>query len=175
MKYLAAIAGMAFVLTIDGFAQSLHTEQPYSVFAFSDSVDLRGSTTHVFEAVTGDISGWWDHSFSHKPYRLFIEPKPGGGFWEMFDDKGNGVLHATVTYADRGKVLRFVGPLGLAGKALDMVSTYTLKSITADSTRLYLDVHAAGEITPGLEKVVHGVWVHFLVERLKPYLAHQQR
>ena len=35
----------------------------------------------------------------------YIEPRPGGGFIEIFDDEGNGVLHATVIYADRGKLL----------------------------------------------------------------------
>jgi hypothetical protein len=132
---------------------------------------LPGSPEEIFDAVTGDVSGWWDHSFSGHPFRFYIEPKPGGGFWEIFDAAGNGVRHAVVTAADRGRLLRFEGPLGLAGNALFMVTTYTLEPAGSDSTRLKLSIHAAGELQEGWAAAVDGVWKHFLGERLQPYLA----
>ena len=131
---------------------------------------LPGSPAAVYDAVTGDISAWWDHSFSEHPNRLYIVARPGGGFWEIFDADGNGVRHAVVTAADRGKLLRFEGPLGLAGHALHMVTTYTLEPAGSDSTRLKVSVHAAGELQEGWPATVDAVWKHFLVERLQPYL-----
>ena len=138
-------------------------------FQVQQELILSASPEAVYDAVTGDISGWWDHSFSEHPKRLFIEPKPGGGFWEIFDDAGNGVLHARVIYADRGKMLRFTGPLGLSGQAADVVTTYEFLPDPA-GTKLRLTCNVAGQINDGQDKIVDSVWHHFLFERLKPYI-----
>ena len=63
------------------------TKTKYDVFSFDKKVILPGTPETIFDAVTGDISGWWDHSFSDNPKEFFIEPVPGGGFWEIFDEK----------------------------------------------------------------------------------------
>src|SRR5579863_7165429 len=75
-------------------------------FQVQQELMLPASPEAVYDAVTGDISGWWDHSFSAHPKKLYIEAKPGGGFYEIFNDSGDGALHATVIYAERGKRLR---------------------------------------------------------------------
>lgn len=142
----------------------------YGVFSFEQRLTLPGSPEVIYDAISGDISGWWDHSFSGKPYRFYIEPRPGGGFYEIFNEQGDGVLHATVIYAERGKRLRFDGPLGLSGKAVTAVYTYEFEAVGGDSTLLELSVHAAGEIDPGAPQIVEQVWHHFLVERFKPYV-----
>ena len=134
------------------------------------AVVLPGTPEAIYDAITGDISGWWDHSFSPKPRRLYLEPKPGGGFYEIFNDRGDGALHATVIYAERGKQLRFEGPLGLSGRAVQNVVTYTLSPEGADSTRLGLSVHISGEIDQATAVTVEKVWRHFLVERFAPYV-----
>jgi hypothetical protein len=149
---------------------SQESKPRYDVFSFEKKLTLPGTPVTVFDKITGDISPWWDHSFSGKPYKLYIEPKPGGGFYEIFDEAGNGVKHATVIYADRGKMLRFEGPLGLSGMAVTMVCTYTFEAAGSDSTNLTLDVHGAGEVPEGIPAIVEQVWHHFLVERFKPYL-----
>jgi hypothetical protein len=143
---------------------------PFGTFAFAESLIVPGSPEEIYDAITGDISPWWDHSFSEKPYRLFIEPKPGGGFYEIFNEKGEGVLHATVIFARRGEMLRFEGPLGLSGRAVTLVCTYALRPAGADSTRLELAVRCSGEVEEGLSGVVQNVWRHFLFERFKPYI-----
>ncbi len=139
-------------------------------FTVKQSVVLPGSPETIYDAATGDISGWWDHSFSGKPLRFYIEAKPGGGFYEIFDESGDGVRHATVTWAQRGKALRFEGPLGFAGNALTLVTTYTFEPAGADSTRLTVSAHGAGEVREGWAEAVDGVWHHFLIERFKPYI-----
>ena len=98
-------------------------------FAFEHSLMLPGSPEEIYDAATGDISGWWDHSLSGDPARFVLEPWPGGRFLETFEEGStDGVIHATVTLARRGEVLRFEGPLGLAGHAIDGVYTYRFEA-----------------------------------------------
>jgi hypothetical protein len=162
------------LLCLQGFSAEQNTisepENPYGVFSFSHELVLPGAPEVIYDAATGDISGWWDHSFSGSPYKLYIEAKPGGGFYEIFNESGDGVLHATVTAAERGKLLRFVGPLGLAGNAIDVVCTYTFAPVGEDSTKFFLDVHAAGELHPEWPALVERVWLHFMDDQFKPYI-----
>ena len=158
------------ILIVPVFSIAQETKPKYDVFSFEQQLTLPGTTTQIYDAITGDISGWWDHSFSEKPFKLYIDAIPGGGFYEIFNAGGDGVKHATVIYSDRGKMLRFDGPLGMSGKALQMVTTYEFIAAGSDSTTLKLSVHAAGEVTEGLPAIVESVWHHFLFERFKPYV-----
>ncbi|MFZ5515305.1 MAG: hypothetical protein ACOY90_01620 [Candidatus Zhuqueibacterota bacterium] len=90
--------------------------------------------------------------------------------YEIFDESGDGVLHATVIYAQRGKLLRFEGPLGLSGRAVTLVCSYSFAAVGADSTKLILDVHIAGEIDAATAQIVKSVWHHFIIEQFKPYI-----
>lgn len=157
------------VLAQINFAQE-EIRPNYDVFSFEKVVTLPGTPEIIFDAVTGDISGWWDHSFSENPKKFYIEPKPGGGFWEIFDDEGNGVLHATVIYADRGKLLRFDGPLGLSGMAIKVITTYSFEPVGTDSTLFKVSLRAAGEVQEGIPAIVESVWDHFIFEQLEPYV-----
>jgi len=139
-------------------------------FDFEMNFSYPGDPVFVYDHLTGDISDWWDHSFSENPYRLFIEARPGGGFYELFNESGDGAKHATVIYAERGRMLRMEGPLGLSGNALTMVCTYTLKPTGNDGTLLTLNVNGAGEFTDETPETVRQVWEHFLWERFKPYI-----
>ena len=168
MKIIILIATF-LISNVILFAQD-ETVTNFKVFSFDKEVILPGTPEIIFDAVTGDISGWWDHSFSENPKKFYIEPKPGGGFWEIFDDNGNGVLHATVIYADRGKILRFDGPLGLSGKAIKVVTTYEFEPVGSDSTLFKVSVHAAGEVDEGVPAIVENVWEHFIFGQFKPYI-----
>jgi len=174
MIKLIAASTIVFLTVISVFSQVPDTASVtylnYEAFSFEYSVMLPGNPEIIFDAATGDISGWWDHSVSENPLKFFIEPKPGGGFWEIFDDAGNGVLHATVIYADRGKMLRFDGPLGLSGRALQMVHTYKFNPVGTDSTEFSVSVHGTGEIEKGVPEIVKKVWYHFIFEQFKPYI-----
>jgi len=170
--FLAAVLGLALpgdaASTADKPAEPVET----GGFAFTFERTVPGSPRETYDALTGDISGWWDHTFANEPYRLYIEPKPGGGFYEIFDKSGDGVRHAVVTAAERGVLLRFEGPLGLAGNALFMVATYELEEVGLEgtSTHLKVTVHAAGEMQEGWAETVEGVWHHFIDERFVPYM-----
>ncbi len=171
MKSLLNIIILVVLLCISVYGQDESTvKAKYDVFSFDKEVILPGTPEIIFDAATGDISGWWDHSFTDNPKEFYIEPIPGGGFWEYFDDEGNGVLHARVIYADRGKMLRFDGPLGLSGKAIQVVTTYQFEPVGSDSTLFKVSVHAAGEVDEGIPAIVEKVWEHFIFEQFEPYI-----
>ena len=169
MKFMYSFIFIVLVVAQINFPQK-ETKPEYDVFSFVKEVKLPGTPEVIYDAVTGDISGWWDHSFSENPKKFYIEPKPGGGFWEMFDDEGNGVLHATVIYADRGKLLRFDGPLGLSGMAIKVVTTYEFEPVGTDSTLFKVTLNAAGQVQDGIPEIVESVWDHFIFEQLEPYV-----
>jgi uncharacterized protein YndB with AHSA1/START domain len=162
---IAAMLGPASVA-----AQGAHTADLSETFSTRLEVTLPGSPEAVYDAITGDISGWWDHRFSQEPARLFIEPRPGGRFLEIFDQSGDGVLHATVIYAKRGERLRFDGPLGFSGQPVQIVTTYEFEKVAPDSTRLIVQVNAAGALDEGERSALAAVWRHFIVDRFKPYV-----
>lgn len=143
---------------------------PTGGFRFQFTVDLPGSPADVYEAATGDISAWWDHSMAENPISLTIEPRPGGRFLEIMDADGGGVVHATVTQAQVGQMIRMEGPMGLAGHAIHMVTTWTLEPLDEQSTQFTVEVHAAGEIHEGWDEVVEKTWRHFIGGQLKSYL-----
>jgi len=172
MKRINFVVTNIFLLSSLLSAQQsiVESDVKYGAFSFTKEVKLLGTPEEIFEAATGDISGWWDHSVSKNPVEFYIEPIPGGGFWEFFDDEGNGVLHATVIAADRGELLRFDGPLGLAGIAIHLVTTYTFEPVGSDSTLMRISVHGAGEVEDSTPAIVEKVWEHFIFERFKPYI-----
>lgn len=171
-------AALALTLALAGLSTSQAAAQEPAVidrpevgaFAFEHVLMLPGSPGEIYDAATGDISGWWDHNVSGNPARFILEPWPGGRFLEQFEeDSRDGVIHATVTTARRGVLLRFEGPLGLAGHAIDGVYTYRFEPM-GDSTRLTVSVRMVGELEEGWPEVVERVWRHFLFEGLKPYV-----
>ncbi len=146
-----------------------------AAFSFTMETVVPGQPVEVYDATFGDVTGWWDHSMSGDPHAMYIEPKPGGAFMEIFDESGDGVRHAVVTYAKRGERLRFEGPLGLAGNALHMVTTWTFADDDEGFTRITVEVHADGESDERWPTIIERTWRHFLVERLTPYLRNGAR
>jgi len=149
------------------------TEASSRSFGFEMNFSFPGEPGFVYDHLTGDISDWWDHSFSENPEKLFIEARPGGGFYEIFDTQGNGAKHATVIFADRGKTLRMEGPLGLSGQAITLVCTYALSASGKDSTQLSLQVNGSGKFGDNSPDLIQQVWDHFLREQFKPYIEAQ--
>ena len=157
------VIGLTAVAVTPAAAQT----PPFGAFAFVDSVTVPGEPGAVFDQFVS-VDAWWDHRFSEAPAQFYIEAKPGGGFWELFDDAGNGVRHATVIAVQRGAMLRMEGPLGMSGKALHMVHSLDFTR-QGDSTLVHLEVRGAGELDPEWPGLIQGVWHHFLAERFKPY------
>lgn len=161
---------LALLLAAATCARAEVTVQPTGAFSFSISADVKGTPEQVFDAATGDITPWWDHTMSGHPVRMYVEPKPGGAFMEIFNEEGDGVRHAVVTGAERGKLLRYEGAMGLAGFALNLVTTWTFEAAGEGRTTVTVTVHGAGELQHGWPEVIEQTWRHFLVERFQAYL-----
>lgn len=138
-------------------------------FRLEMEVEVSGDPATAFRAFTAETLEWWDHHHSENPHRMYFELRPGGGFVEEFDAEGNGALHATVILVERGKRLRFSGPLGFSGYPLDMVHDLEFTP-SGKGTSVVLRLRGAGELEEGWPAAVRSVWHHFLVERFKPYM-----
>ena len=142
-------------------------------------VEIAAPRTEVFEAATGDVSPWWDHTFWPGPAELVIEPEVGGLFYERFAvGQPDGVVHARVIFVRAPEQLRLDGPLGLSGRAVQLVSGWTRGAgASPDETRFTVDLAITGEVDEELAGIVRRVWVHFIEGRLKPYMeagCHQE-
>ena len=136
------------------------------------TVEIEAPVTEVFEAATGDVTGWWDHSFWPDPAEMVIEPRFDGRFYERFEaGSDNGTLHARVIFVRAPCQLRLHGPLGLSGRAFDMVTSWSLEDAGAgDRTAFTVELHMAGEIDAEMAAIVRSVWVHFIDARLRPWV-----
>ncbi|MBR9826466.1 MAG: SRPBCC domain-containing protein [Alphaproteobacteria bacterium] len=147
--------------------------QSYDVQGFRSNVfvDIEAPRDVVWDVATGDVSAWWDHSFALEPAELVIEPVFGGRFYERLEDgQEDGALHARIIYVDAPQSLRLHGPLGLSGRSIDLVSSWTLTEIQPGLTRFTVDLSMHGEIDEELAHTVRSVWVHFIEARLKPFI-----
>lgn len=162
------------MLTLLALIAQATAPEPFTPQGFRSQVvvEIAAPRPEVFEAATGDVSPWWDHSFALEPAELVIEPAFGGRFYERLrDGTDDGALHARVIYVDAPSQLRLNGPLGLSGRAIDLVSSWSLEEIEAgEGTRFTVDLAMTGEIDAELAATVTRVWVHFIEGRLKPYV-----
>jgi uncharacterized protein YndB with AHSA1/START domain len=148
---------------------------PYEVNGYRTRIEvmIEAPRAEVFEAATGDVSPWWDHTFwPERPAELVIEPIFGGVFYERFEaGEDNGVIHASITGVMAPEMLRMDGPLGLAGRGYQLVTTWTLEEAEdGEATRFLVDLSMIGEVDAELAGIVRSVWVHFIEGRLKPYV-----
>jgi uncharacterized protein YndB with AHSA1/START domain len=134
-------------------------------------VQIDAPVEEVFEAATGDVSPWWDHSFALDPAELVIEPRFGGRFYERMEEgSDDGALHASIIYVDAPNTLRMDGPLGLQDRAYQLVTTWTLEEDEEGGTVFTVDLAMQTEIDEELAGVVTAVWVHFIDARLRAWV-----
>lgn len=170
MSILAAI-----VLTAS-LQQAEPVIEPFEPQGFSTrfTVEIDAPVSEVFDAATGDVTGWWDHSYWPDPAEMVIEPRFDGRFYERFEPgSDDGMLHARVIFVQAPNQLRLHGPLGLSGRAFDMVTSWTLAEMqteTGSATRFTVDLRMAGEVDAEVAGAVRSVWLHFIDGRLKPWV-----
>ena len=140
-------------------------------FSTTFSVEIAAPPETVFDAATGDITGWWDHSFALDPAELVIEPRLGGRFYERLrEGSEDGALHATVIYVDAPTALRLHGPLGLSGRSIDLVASWQLSPVGDDATEFQVQLNMTGQLDADTAQLVLATWQHFIIGRLKPYV-----
>ena len=146
-------------------------EIPTGGFESVHEAVVPGTPETAWAEFTGDVSGWWDHTHSGNPAKLVIDDFAGGHFYEHFDEGGkNGAIHADIVYADAGRKLIMVGPLGLTGHPLDLSITIEFAAETANRTRVTVTCRGAGQLEEGWAETVDGVWHHFLIEQYVPWM-----
>lgn len=179
MQTTRLVSALALVLT--GFTLGASVSSPTVThaagaftprgFVVEHEVHVDVSPAEAWDAFTGDILPWWDHHFSKAPKVLEIQPRPGGSFLEIFDDEGNGAVHATVIHSNAPKEIQFVGPLGFASQNVNLRMTHRVRFEEKDGgTLVRVDVHGVGEAEEGTEAVIQAVWKHFLTDRFAAYV-----
>jgi len=139
-------------------------EETVNSFQIDQEIKIKASADKVFAHLTGDVSPWWDHSFSEKPKAIVLEPKVGGRFFEDFGN-GNGVIYCTVMHIVKNKKLVLQGAMGMAGAVFGNIS-FDLDEQDG-ATVLKLSHHAFGEVTEDHKKNYAGGWQALLGARLK--------
>jgi uncharacterized protein YndB with AHSA1/START domain len=135
---------------------------------------MQAPRDRVWKAIVDDVDRWWspDHTWSHDPRNLSIDPRPGGCFCEKLPR--GGVRHMEVVYVDREKLLRLTGALGpMQEQALSGAMTWALES-AGEGTRLAVTYRVAGHadlegglatLAPAVDRVLGEQ-----VERLRLYV-----
>ena len=132
------VLAVAIALFVTGFAigsvTSRRTAEAFTPkgFVVEHEVVVAVDPAEAWDAFTGDILPWWDHHFSESPKVLEIQPRPGGHFLELFDEEGNGAIHATVTQANAPKELHFTGPLGFGSQNVNLSMSHRLRFDAVD-------------------------------------------
>lgn len=144
--------------------------EPIAALSIHVETLLPGTPEWVYDAITGDVSEWWDHRYTKEPHRFVLEPHPGGHFIEIFNEHGDGAVHANVIWAERGERMRFVGPLGFSGQPTEIVTTFDFTPVGADSTHLAVEVNAMGPMNAEQQSALRRVWRHFILDRFEPYV-----
>lgn len=137
-------------------------------FTFELTATVPLAPEEAWDAFTGDVTPWWDHTFFEAPEAMYIEPRVGGGFVEE-KNTTDGVLHARVTWAERGKRLVLRGPLGFHGLAADLVHSLVFTP-EGDGTRLTVTVNGLGQVKPDEAPIIESVWRHFVHEQWVPWV-----
>lgn len=144
-------------------------------FEVHHEVTVPGTPEEVFDAFAAEIGVWWDQRYRDDSKAVAFELRLGGGFYEVYDDAGNGARHATIDYLERGKRIRFTGPMGFSGYAVEMVHTVDFNAGgSAGTTRVDLTVRGAGQMDPDWPAAVDRTWHHLLIERFKLYVEAKQ-
>ena len=75
MKFVITIAAVAVVALVAGVepARAEVLKSSPSGFSLEHELVLPLSPEEAFDVMTGDISGWWDHSFSGAPKAYYTD------------------------------------------------------------------------------------------------------
>jgi hypothetical protein len=157
MLRLASFALVLVALLPSGRAHAEVKDASASGFTIENSRVVAADSAAAWKALVRDVDRWWpkDHSWWGKASTLTLEPKAGGCFCEIADDRGGArqAEHMRVTFAEPGKLLRMVGGLGpLQGMGLHGVLEFRLAP-EGEGTRITLWYRAGGYVPDDLSKL----------------------
>jgi uncharacterized protein YndB with AHSA1/START domain len=124
-------------------------------------VQINGSPSDVFHALTQAVDGWW--AFRSSGSTVTLEPVLGGRWYEETADADDR-LWGIVTRIKPMRALEVTGSIGMAGPAVNVVS-YILEP-TGSGTKLKLSHHGIGLISEGYKEG----WNDLLAKHLKKFV-----
>jgi len=131
-------------------------------------VELSASTDRVFQALTGEIDGWWSYRIAADS-RMHLEPHVGGRFYESFE-RGGGTLYAFVTYIKPGEEIRLSGSMGLVEEEANNSIYFKLQSVSPNKTLLKLTHRFVGRVSVTTVDIFKRSWVELLTHYLKTFI-----
>jgi DNA-binding transcriptional ArsR family regulator/uncharacterized protein YndB with AHSA1/START domain len=125
-------------------------------------VEIGGSPTEVFSALTEDPGGWWGHPFVRSnAIGLTLDPRLGGMLLEQWSD--GGAVVAIVTGWQENRHLALTGSFHHVAVG---VATFDLAP-TDVGTLLNFAFRAVGVVDRDLAEAMPGGWTELLANRLK--------
>ena len=152
------LLGAMALLVLAGTSGQSAPQVTATGFLVKLEANINAPAPKVYEALIGQIGLWWnpEHTYSHDPKNLSIDPRPGGCFCEKLPN-GGGVEHLHVVYIAPNESIRFSGALGpLQASGLAGSMTWKLTG-GADNTRVELSYSVGGFIQGGFEKIAPAV------------------
>ncbi|MFQ5967318.1 MAG: SRPBCC domain-containing protein [Acidimicrobiia bacterium] len=122
--------------------EDIHTPVAYETAV---EIEIRAPRERVWKALTEEVGAWWSHTYRDDIVGVYLEPWPGGRFYEKFDEDGNGGLYATVTYAEYPSLIRYQGPMGMPGSQLT-TGRFELIEQSAETTLMKFTGWVMGDI-----------------------------
>lgn len=151
VKILPAATLVALSLSIFPLSAEVVETSPDS-FTLRGSVEVATDAMRSYEAIL-DVGSWWDrsHTWSGDSRRLTLTVSPEGCFCESLPSGGI-VRHATLLFADPGRMIRLSGAFGpLQEHPLVGVLTFSLSPKPAGST-IEMVYRVAGTMPGGLSE-----------------------
>jgi DNA-binding transcriptional ArsR family regulator/uncharacterized protein YndB with AHSA1/START domain len=162
-----AAAGLASALlqladTVE--AEGRHMESNRPIIDVALDLEIAGTPTAVFAALTKDIGGWWGHPFvTARATSLALDARLGGLFTERWDNGGGQVI-ASVTGWAQDEQLQLTGPFHL-GVAVG-VATFELAG-SGTGTVLRFSFRAIGVVDAAVGEAMSRGWAELVQTRLK--------
>jgi DNA-binding transcriptional ArsR family regulator/uncharacterized protein YndB with AHSA1/START domain len=161
-----AAAGFASALlrlqdTVEARGRPMEPIRP--TMDIAQDIEIAGTPTAVFAALTKDVGGWWGHPFvTARAASLALEPRLGGLFTERWDNGGHVI--ASVTGWAQDEHLQLTGSfhmgVGIGVAAFDLAESDA-------GTLLRFSFRAVGVLDAELAEAMSGGWAELVGTRLK--------
>jgi DNA-binding transcriptional ArsR family regulator len=137
------------------------------------SLVIEAESSRVFEAFTIDIDAWWAPRVSSGS-KIRLEPFVNGRLYEAFNEFGQGVLYATITYIKQDQELRLRGTLELIEQIEKKCIADSHVRIVLESgdnnTVICLSHRVACSSNEATRISIDSHWHVLLEQRLKPFV-----
>ena len=149
--------------------QSQVEEKPImETVQIEQEVVIAAEPERVFEAMTDGVNSWWAHGYESPRSTVHLEPQAGGRFYEDFGPGRGSAYFATVTYCDRGKKLRLMGPMGMSGPVVGTMN-FDLEP-EAGGTRVKLSHQIMGAVDEETRQGYTSGWRELLGVHLRRFV-----